>query len=307
MKFKNAYLKYIEFVKDRQSAQSYGTLKYRFETKILPYFKDYDIYKIKEIDYLNWQHTILEHNYSDSYNKNLHYLVSGFFEYCVLFLDLKINIARKVGSFKKRNIKVEHDFYTLKEFKHFIKGFNNIIYKQFFIFMFFVGTRPGEAMALRFSDLNYCSISINKTISEHSYDGNRVIDDPKSLSSFRTIEIDKKLYNDLLKLKKYYEQKYNNYDFDFYIFGGTKPLAPTTINRYKKDACDKMNIRPIKLHEFRHSHASLLNSSNISIQQIKERLGHSNVNVTSSVYIHLTDKHKKRITRILNFSRLFLK
>ena len=176
-----------------------------------------------------------------------------------------------------------------------------------FIFMFFTGARPGECMALKFSDLDYCSVSINKTISEHSFNGLRVVDDPKSMSSYRNIEIDKKLYYELLKLKEYYIKKYNDKNFNYYIFGGVKPLAPTTINRYKKEACNKMNIRPIKLHEFRHSHASLLNSSNISLQQIKERLGHSNVNVTSSVYVHLTNKHKKRITRILNLSRLFLK
>ncbi|MBP3920228.1 MAG: tyrosine-type recombinase/integrase [Bacilli bacterium] len=105
-------------------------------------------------------------------------------------------------------------------------------------------------------------------------------------------------------MKKYYIQKYNLVDFDYYIFGGLKPLAPTTINRHKKNACLKANIRPIKLHEFRHSHATLLHSKNVSLQSIKERLGHSNINVTMNVYVHLTDRHKKRITRILNLLRL---
>lgn len=81
-------------------------------------------------------------------------------------------------------------------------------------------------------------------------------------------------------------------------------MAPTTINRHKKNACLKANIRPIKLHEFRHSHATLLHSKNVSLQSIKERLGHSNINVTMNVYVHLTDRHKKRITRILNLLRL---
>ena len=97
----------------------------------------------------------------------------------------------------------------------------------------------------------------------------------------------------------------NGFREDWFIFGGIKPLAPTTINRYKFSACKKMNIRPIKLHEFRHSHASLLQSSDISIQQIKERLGHSDIRITSEVYVHLTNKDKKRITRILNLFRMF--
>lgn len=305
MRFEDAYLKYIEFATDRQKIQSVGTLKQRFNSSILPFYKDYDIYKTDVNDFINWQHYCLEQNYSNGYLRGLYYVMCAFFEYCVLFLGLECNIAKKAGNFRMNNIKVEHDFYTLNEFKVFIKGFDNIVYKEFFILMFFTGLRPGEAMALRFSDLKKFSISVNKTISEHTFNGSRVVCDPKSLSSFRTVEIDKKLYNELFDLKDFYLKKYNDFEYDYFIFGGKKPLSPTSINRYKKLACDKVGIRPIKLHEFRHSHASLLNSSNVSLQQIKERLGHSNINITSDVYVHLTNKDKKRITRILNLFRLF--
>ena len=306
MRFEDAYKEYLKYVSVKQKITSRGTLEQRFESKIIPFFKDYDIYEIKEIDYLNWQSFILSLNLSNDFTKGLHYLMCSFFDYCINFMDIKINIPRKVGQFKLKNVKTKHDFYTLKEFKKFIKCFDNEIYKQFFNLMFFTGTRPGEAMALRFSDLSYCSISINKTISEHSYNGQRVVVDPKSICSFRSISIDKKLYNSLIDLKKFYIKKYNDLDFDYYIFGGKKPLAPTTINRYKKKACILSGIRPIKLHEFRHSHASLLQSFNFPLQFIKERLGHSDVRITSDVYVHLTDKHKKRITRILNLLRLVI-
>ena len=306
MKFEDAYREYLKYVSVKQKITSRGTLEQRFESKILPFFKDYNIYDIKEIDYLNWQSYIISFNLSNDFVKGLHYLMCGFYDYCIIFLDLKINIPRKVGQFKLKNIKTKHDFYTLSEFKKFIKCFDNNIYKQFFNLMFFTGTRPGEAMALRFSDLDYCSISINKTISEHSYNGSRVICDPKSLSSYRNITIDKSLYKSLLELKVFYINFYNDSDFDYYIFGGKNPLAPTTINRYKNKACVLANIRPIKLHEFRHSHASLLQSFNFPLQFIKERLGHSDIRITSDVYVHLTDKHKKRITRILNLLRLII-
>lgn len=306
MKFEDAYREYLKYVSIKQKIQSKGILEQRFQNKILPFFCNYNIHDIKEIDYLNWQHEIEKYNYSDNYKKNLHYLISGFFEYCILFYGLKSNIAKKVGCFKLKNIKTEHDFYTLNEFKRFIKCVDNNIYKQFFTFMFFTGCRPGEAMALRFSDLEYCSISISKTISEHSYNGSRVVCDPKSICSYRVISIDKKLYNNLLSLKDFYIKKYKRTNYDYYIFGGFKPLAPTSINRHKNKACLLANIRPIKLHEFRHSHASLLNSFNVSINDIKDRLGHEDVKITSSVYIHSTDKNKKRIMRILNLLRLVI-
>lgn len=306
MKFEDAYKEYLKYVSVKQKITSRGTLEQRFESKILPFFKDFDIYSIKEIDYLNWQSYILSLNLSNGYVKGLHYLMCSFYDWGIIFLCLNCNIPRKVGQFRLKNVRVSHDFYTLRDFKKFIKCFDNNIYKQFFNLMFFTGCRPGEAMALRFSDLSYCSISINKTISEHSFNGSRVICDPKSLSSYRCISINKSLYNNLLSLKGYYIKEYKDLDFDYYIFGGKKPLAPTTINRYKNKACLLSGVRPIKLHEFRHSHASLLQSFNFPLQFIKERLGHSDIRITSDVYVHLTDRHKKRITRILNLLRLII-
>lgn len=47
-------------------------------------------------------------------------------------------------------------------------------------------------------------------------------------------------WQDLLQLHNYYIDKYQDNTFDYFIFGGKKPLAPTTINRYKKDACLKL-------------------------------------------------------------------
>ena len=125
-------------------------------------------------------------------------------------------------------------------------------------------------------------IDINKTIDEH---GTREIGTPKSINSYRKIKIDKKLYNHLIK--------YNSENYDYFIFGGLKSLAPTTINRYKEKACIKANLRKIKLHEFRHSHASLLINNNILIHEILKRLGHSDISITLNTYTH-AEKNKKK-------------
>lgn len=168
--------------------------------------------------------------------------------------------------------------------------------------MFYTGTRPGDEMALKFSDLSYRMINNNKTIDEH---GSRTIGIPKTQSSYRNIFIDKKLYEDLLKLKKYYQEEYKNNDYDYFIFGGMKPLSPTSINRRKENACNLANIRKIKSHEFRHSHATLLLSKGIVIHDISKRLGHSDVSTTLNIYTHSIDKQQKRVTRTLNMLRLF--
>ena len=172
--------------------------------------------------------------------------------------------------------------------------------------MFFTGTRPGEAMALKFSDLNKYYIDINKTIAERIFENNeRYIGSPKTFSSIRKVVIDKTLYYDLIKLKQYYIQKYNIENYDYFLFGGLKPLATTTLNRYKEKACNKAKIKNIRLHDFRHSHATLLLNNKICIKEISKRLGHSKTSTTLDIYIHTNKKQEKKVTRTLNFLRLF--
>ena len=301
LKFEEAYNQYLIYIENRQKIQSIKDLKEKFQNKILPYFKDYNIHEIKEIDYMRWQNIIEKQNYSNNYKENLHYIFSGFINYCMLYHNLKSNFVKKVGMFKLKNEKSKFDFYTLKEFKKFIKQVDNNVYKQFFNLMYFTGTRPGEAMALKFSDLSKYQISINKSISEHSINGKRTIDTPKNISSVREITIDKKLYKDLINLKNIYE----NTKEDYFIFGGSKPIAPTSINRVKKKASEKANLRQITIHQFRHSHATLLYKHNIPLKAIKDRLGHSNINTTTSIYVHLDNKQKKKVQRKLSLIRLF--
>ena len=303
MSFEEAYNEYLIYASKQHKKQSFDTLTYNFQYRILPFFKDYKLEDITSNDIISWQSYISTFNYSNNYNTTLFYNLSSFFEYCSNFYNFDKMIISRVGNFKKKYEENKKDFYNLKEFNLFIKNLDNNIYKQFFNLMFFTGTRPGEAMALKFSDLQGDYIFINKTISEH---GKREIGTPKTLSSIRKIKIDRVLKKDLLRLKKYYDKVYNKSNFDYFIFGGIKPLAPTTINRKKIDACKKANLRPITLHQFRHSHATLLLHNGIIINEISRRLGHSDVSTTLNVYTHTDLIQEKRVSTTLNSLRFNL-
>lgn len=303
MSFEEAYNEFKIYASKQHKKQSFDTLTYNFQLRILPFFKNYNIDQITSNDILIWQSYISTFNFSNNYNTSLYYNLSAFFEYCSNFYDFDKSIISRVGNFKKHYEENKKDFYNLKEFKQFIKFVNNNIYKQFFNLMFFTGTRPGEAMALKFSDLQGDYISITKTISKH---GKREIGTPKTFSSIRKIKIDNFLKKDLLCLKKYYDKVYNKPNFDYFIFGGIKPLATTTINRYKISACEKANLRPITLHQFRHSHATLLLHNGIVINEISRRLGHSNVSTTLNVYTHTDLTQEKRVSTTLNSLRFNL-
>ena len=294
--FSVVYDEYILFSKERLKQQSYQSLIYKFRKHILPFFKDYYLEDITKLVILEWKESVISKNFSNNYNTSLYYLLSAFFEYCKNNYNFDKTIFSSVGCFKKKYEEDKHDFYTLEEFNKFIKYVKEEKYKQFFNFMFYTGTRPGEAMAITFKDIQGEYVIINKTISSHN---GRHIGTPKTNSSYRSIIIDDRLKSDLLNLKKLYKNCTDN----FFVFGGDKPLSPTTLNRKKIYACKKANLRPITLHQFRHSHATLLKDIGINVVDVSKRLGHSKVSTTLNIYTHTDYRNEKRVQSTLNSVR----
>ena len=73
------------------------------------------------------------------------------------------------------------------------------------------------------------------------------------------------------------------------------------IDRRKIKACKKANIRPITLHQFRHSHAIFLLQKGIMVNEVSKRLGHSKTSTTLDIYSHTDLTQEKRVFDTLNF------
>ena len=282
MSFEEAYKNYLIYASSRHKKQGFDTITKNFKLHILPYFKDKKIVDITKLDIINWQNNILSLNFSNNFNRNLYYEFSAFFRYCIYCDYLKDNVVLQVPKFKKKIELKKHNVYTLKEFLRFRRYLDNYIIKQYFNFMYFYGTRPSEAMALRFSDVEKNLVHINHSIQRK---GTRELDTPKNQSSIRTIKIDFFTIYRFKILNKMYLKKYG-YSVDYFIFGGIKPLAPTTIDRYKINACKKAKLKPITQHEFRHSYATRMIHKKVPIDKVSKSMGHSTISMTVDVYLH---------------------
>ncbi len=304
---KYAISEYLKYVSLKDKPQSYNKIKSRIELYVKPYFNLNDsIENITTKDYLNYQYKINSLNISYKYKKIIHYTNVALLNYCIKYLGLSKNVASIVGNFKNNEIKKEFNIWTIKEFKYFIKNIDkkDYVYKILFKFMFYTGCRLGECLALTWKDINHNEININKTITKENIDGKRKISTPKTKSSIRKINIDIFLQLDLFLLKKYY-LKNNNFNYDNYVFGYNKPLSPTTIERKKNYYCDKANVKKIRLHDFRHSHSTILLSKGIPIKVVSDRLGHSDVSMTLNTYTHILNKDKKRVMKTLSLLHIF--
>ncbi len=300
MLFENIYKEFLKYAEKRHKKQGFYTLTHDFKLHILPYFKEMDIRDIRRVDILNWQDYILEKKFSSSFNTKLQYELSSFLKFCCEKDFLEKNVVLEVERFKDKCEKTLHNVYTLKEFRKFRRGLNNNIYKQFFNFQFFCGTRCGEALALKFSDIKGLQIDITKNLQRR---GPREIDTPKNKSSIRTIKISILTYLRLLKLNIHYNLKFGDGD-DYFVFGGPKPLAPTTIDRYKHNACLKTNMKEITVHEFRHSYITRQIHKNVPIDVVSRSVGHSKISTTVDIYLHEEKRPQSDLLSGLDFYTL---
>ena len=296
--FENLYNIYIKFKEQTLKFQSYRSLKNRFDNHILPFFKDFKVKNIRVSNYLEWQNHILNKGYSFPYCSSLHRAMVNILNFACNFYDIKENIAHKVGNFSSKNYIRKVNFWTYEEFNIFISYVNDIVYYTFFDFLYYTGLRLGEALALKWTDLKENFIRIDKTLIRSSIN-NYKFNSPKTSSSIRNVKIDNNVLGNLNKLKLYY-QGFINFSDEWFIFGGFRPLATTTIERKKNEYCKIANVKQIRIHDFRHSHATFLLSKGIPPTVIQKRLGHSNLSMTLNIYSHLILQDEDKAIDLLN-------
>ena len=208
--------------------------------------------------------------------------------------------------------KEELHFYTPDQFKKFIAvareqaekkdTINDWSYYVFFFIAYFTGARKGEIYALKWSDIKGNVLSISRSVNQKV---GRIVETlPKNSSSIRTLQIPMAL-EVVLKEQKQRQMKDKNFTDDYRICGGIDCIRDSTVCNKGFDFADKAGLPHIRLHDFRHSHASLLASEGINIQEIARRLGHSNVEMTWNTYSHLYPHEEERAVSVLD--KIFLK
>lgn len=299
MTFQELYDIFIQHKEQTLKYSSVYALKNRFKNHILPYFKDYLVKKIDNRVYLDWKATIIAKNLSYRYNSELHGCMVAILNYAMDFYDLEKNIASKIGNFSRNNYIRKVDFWTYDEFIKFIGVVDDIVYYVFFTVLYFSGMRFGEILALNWHDIKENSIDVNKTLLRKQINGEYIAGTPKTLTSTREIQIDNQTKECLKNLKDYYKN-FVNFSEDWYVFGGIHPLSRTTVSRKKNAYCEKAKVKSIRIHDFRHSHATFLISKNVPITVISKRLGHSNIDITMKIYSHFIPEDEDKAIQLLN-------
>jgi len=316
VKHKTVQQLFDEFVKVKKHEVKETTLdKYMRDYKlhIQPTMADVRLNKLSVAMLQEWKLTVKEKSLSLKSNKNAYEMFRAILNYAVRVEYLERNPLLKLGNFKDTlGIKKEITIYTAEQFSKLIstikklaeeKQLNNRDLSEwdfyvFFNIAFYTGLRKGEIHALRWNDLDGSMLSVKRSIAQKLKGEDRETA-PKNKSSIRTLQMPLPLIR-ILDEHMERQKKLKHFSEELRICGGERSLRDTTIQKRLQQYAALSGLDVIRVHDFRHSHVSLLANEGINIQEIARRLGHAKVEMTWNTYSHLYPREEEKAVDVLN-------
>jgi integrase len=168
-------------------------------------------------------------------------------------------------------------------------------YYALFYVAIFTGMRRSEILALRWSDIDLllCQVYVTRTL-HHLRGGSIVFRAPKTAKGRRMISLSPSASLVLREHKEKHKLDQamlgispKDDDLVFSDLNG-KPLLPNTVTHAWIKLVRRIGLQGIRLHDARHSHASLMLKAGTHPKIVQERLGHSSVTITLDTYSHVT-------------------
>ena len=298
---------------------SLDRLERTIDNQIIPKIGHYTIDKLTapiiQEELIN---AMMNDNLSYSSIKKAYDAINACMKYAVDNRQLIFNPVKTVtkpssSKFKKKKIEI----FTDEEKKRFeetcLLKYNNekYIYKTGYglILMLYTGMREGEALALKWSDVDIKNkkIHINNSVimiknrKRKNEEAPKYIltnqDTTKTPKGNRSIKLGKKALNSLIQLNEM-----SHYSNDSYIFftKNNTPIRPRNLQNTFDSILEKAGIDHKGLHVLRHTFASMLFKKGVDVKTVSELLGHADVRITYTTYIHLIQEQKNQAIDLLD-------
>ncbi len=303
MTFKDLYKLYYQYKRDKVKITTLKTYQDR-----LKFFKNLENIKLKDFNITHfeiWKNEINSLCLSTTYKNNIFKFLKSLLNYATKWYNFNfLSTYNKMTNFTNPNeTQKEMKFFTFEEFKQFISVENDILYKTMYEMFYYCGLRRGELRGLTWQDINFDNHTLRVTKNIVNINGDEgkhyIVTTPKTRSSFRTIPIPKVLFNDLNQLF-HIIQTHPLFDCTWYVFGDANPITNGKIRYRKNKLCKLAKVKQIRIHDFRHSCASLLINSNASITLVAKYLGHTKINETLNTYSHFFKNQMDEIINIID-------
>ena len=304
MLFSDYMLEWLENIKPKVVQSTYIGYEQVVKGKLCPYFKSKKIKLIdlrpRDIqDFINY---LYKQNLKGStiahYTSNMNTALKE----AVIAEIIPSNPMDRIESVKKEVYIPE--FYTDDELIELIEVIKTQKLELPLTLGIIYGLRREEILGLTWNAIDFKnkSITIRKTVGRGKYDGVTqflIKDIPKNKSSYRTLP----MFDFIADLLKKYKEKYklnekifrNTYITDYKDFiclmDNGELVKPDYVDRTFSRILKENGFRHIRLHDLRHSCATLLLRNGVPLSEIQKWLGHSNI-ITTQRYSHLDQNDK---------------
>lgn len=183
------------------------------------------------------------------------------------------------------------NIWTQEEYEKFSGAIQKSSVKLAFDVLFYTGMRSGELLALTPADiLPNKRIDISKNYAKVK--GQELFLEPKTPKAKRYISIPDFLYDDI---QNYVAKLYGIEKGDRIFY-----FPKSALEKEIKRVAEKVGLKPIRVHDLRHSHASMLIEMGFDPLEIADRLGHESVKTTLDTYSHLYPDKDQKLAGALN-------
>lgn len=265
---------------------------------LLPYFKNKRIRSITTTDVNIFLDSLAKEGLAVKTKRNIRNVLNGIMVLAVQENVIGFNPLTKIPVFretKKENRRaltgeevhqLLHALDAYYEKKKNYKSVNMLIYPYVYLAIY-TGARRGELCALTWDDIDVekCTVSINKSINEHLD-----IEVPKTTNAYRVNVIPKDVMAKLLPFK---DSKCNKV---FHTCTG-EYIKPSNIARAFRNILKFGSLPHIRLHELRHTLATLALQAGVPITDISKQLGHASISTTLDFYSHASNESSENVVK----------
>lgn len=292
---------WLRMMKNSVEITTYGGYSRIVENKIIPYFSAKGILLSelgpKDIqDY--YSYCLNTEGLSPNTVIHIHANIRKALQYALKTGLINFNPADRVERPKKNDYTADiYDRYELAKLFEAAKGTK---LELAVILGAFYGLRRSEIVGLRWDAIDFERnlLTIKYTVTEAVVDGKYEVVEKsrtKTKSSRRTLPLVLPFASLLQEMRKEQEKNrdacgkaYCTKYLDFvYVNELGERIKPGYISSRFPVLLEENGLRRIRFHDLRHSCASLLYANGVSLKDIQEWLGHSNISTTANIYTHL--------------------
>lgn len=293
IKFEEIAKKWLEMKKISIKESTYYNYMFIIDKYLMPTFKDANLRKLVDYNYNEFVQK-LKINLSVKTVRDIGNVLKSILKYSQDEYKFTINLksinmpklnVTKIKVLNKRE-KGKLERYCLKQ---------NTLKSLGVVVCLYTRLRIGELCALKWEDIDieekiiYVRKTLQRIYMEKENNSKIIINSPKTNSSVRRVPINNKLYEILKPLKKDYKNE------DYFLTGSSeKYVEPRNYQNLFKIFLSECKVKPYKFHILRHTFATYCIEVGMDAKSLSEILGHSNVNITLSRYVHSSDKIKKK-------------